>query len=1005
MSDLFDLFKDRLKTEGGLVASEPHTLETLSEVEEEQDFFLEQISELEEVRLKVDYSDFANFVFFNSAFDYFNLTAAKILADYPYDGSREQVKLFQRDLDGYQKYVLDVWPSRVGHLRFKTSVSSSYVTVDDVGLDGDSGYRAGILSPGTGSISLEMWFQPSGTITASNGVQVLAQKVSSGTGYTLYLSGSQVRFSVTSASVTDEVASPFTPGQVQYVAGVFDRSSATGSITIFTGSATEFPVAVSSASINIFGPIDLGDAKFTMASGTLASKTTQFFTGSMDDVRVWKKARSIQEISSSFNVKQHAQKNLVALYRFNESGSAFSDADNQRVLDYSGHKLDGHIQEYFGALRGSGSLLLQEHPDPVLSIDTSDISEFITRNQVSGSAYDRENRNKITEHVPEAFLSFDVEVETDLLKNFLYVLARNLDVIKLHIDQFVNVLRVNYGQFDQTPDELLPMVANFFGWEFTGNFLNADAFQYLLGKQVLKSVQSNTELETKLFEIKNEFWRRVLLNLTYLYKTKGTRESVRALLRMYGVNENFVRIKEYGYTPIVGIQTHRINAEKSVVTLGFGSGSLSGSVTNTFVTTQTASFTAEARFKFPLTSSADIPATITTGSLFTMYNVTAGTASSMVLYYERDSISSHTGTLLLSASDGTIQFGLSGAGIFNNEWHHIAVVSDRSGSFVSIQVRHLENDEIDTYLTASIAVSGGLGTGPFTYFGVGAEAASGSNPRRVAQYWAQEARWWNVPLNKEELDDHALNFQSYGVSDPVARPSNLLVHWRLREDTIADESSDQLSIVDVSTDRDSSSLTSRGFLVGTNPYKKFLEKYNYIASMDFGWNEEKIRTFDAVELKPAQFVHDTKVVSLEFNLMDALNEDIVQMMSSLDFMNEAVGSPANKYRVHYDDLEILRHNYFKRLQGKLNFTVFSDLLEFFDRSFIDMVKKLIPARAFFMGDEFVVESHLLERPKVTYERRRNQETEFTPEGRIKVWSRFGRLADKTGEEFPLNLPR
>ena len=139
---------------------------------------------------------------------------------------------------------------------------------------------------------------------------------------------------------------------------------------------------------------------------------------------------------------------------------------------------------------------------------------------------------------------------------------------------------------------------------------------------------------------------------------------------------------------------------------------------------------------------------------------------------------------------------------------------------------------------------------------------------------------------------------------------------------------------------------------------------------------------------------------LEFNMIDVLNEEIVQMMMSMDHMNEAVGFPANKYRVHYDDLEIIRYNYFKRLQGRLNFTVFADMLDFFDRSFIKMVERLIPSRSYFMGDEFVVESHMLERPKVVYERKRNQDPDVAIEGRIEIWSRFGRNKDKSGSKFP-----
>ena len=165
-NDLFDLFRDKLKTKNGLVASDPQTLDSLAESEEEQDLIVESIEGLETTELKIDYSSFENFVFFNSSLDYFNITGEKILNDYPIDGTVDAIKRFEKDLDGYQKYALSQWPSHAGHLRFNTAVSSSYIIVEDVGQDTEGGaYRAGILSPGTGSVSLEVWVDAEAAIT------------------------------------------------------------------------------------------------------------------------------------------------------------------------------------------------------------------------------------------------------------------------------------------------------------------------------------------------------------------------------------------------------------------------------------------------------------------------------------------------------------------------------------------------------------------------------------------------------------------------------------------------------------------------------------------------------------------------------------------------------------------------------------------------------------------------------------------------------------------------
>jgi len=430
--------------------------------------------------------------------------------------------------------------------------------------------------------------------------------------------------------------------------------------------------------------------------------------------------------------------------------------------------------------------------------------------------------------------------------------------------------------------------------------------------------------------------------------------------------------------------------------LGFGSGSLTGSVGVTLVGSDvpTGSFSVETRVRFPLTSSSDIQATKLSGSIWSLVD----DESYLTLRFQRDALSSNTGSLILSSSDGANTVTLDSAGIFNNNWYNVAVIMDDLSSSLGIEVRNIDDDgEIQIFLTSSVdnVTASVAVTASWDTFKVGATASFD------AEYWMQEVRLWNIRLTKEELDDHSLNFQSYGVFNVNGNNDDLRVHWRLDEDVTASLPNGSITVTDISTNDNGGSGV--GFDPDNNPYKKFLNQYSYIASLDFGWNEEKVRIFDASEIKRSEFVDDSKIVSLEFNMIDSLNEDIVKMKASLDHLNEVIGSPVNKHRVQYDDLEILRHNYFKRLQGRLNFTVFADMLDFFDRSFIEMVKKLIPARAYFMGDEFVVESHMLERPKVTYERRKNQETVFSPAGSIEIWTRFGNNKNKSGRKFPLFL--
>jgi hypothetical protein len=990
-SRLFSLFDDRLKTQRDLVASPAQNLESISLNPDEQEYVLKKIRNFEEVRPKVDYTDFANFVFFNSALDYFNITGEKILNEYPYDGSRDRIQSFIDDLDGYQQYVLEVFPRNSGHLRFNPAVSSSYISVEDAGFDPITNRAAtALLSPGTGSMTLEFWCQPPPALTGSNDVMVALQKVSgSGDGYTVFFSGSSVFFRMVSGSFSDQVSAPSVPGQTTFLSCIYDSDESL--VSIVTGSTTEFPVVVSSASSNISERIDLGTSVFTMASGSLSSKVVRPLTGALDDVRVWNYARSLYDTSGSFNVRQYSQSGLVALWLFNETGSiphVEYNAQNTIVRDHSGHRLDARINRYFSAIRASGSLLPYDVPDPVLNYAVPAVQSFISEQQTSGSAYDRENDNLITRMIPDQFIQLEQFRDTDVLEKFLYILGRQFDYIKIRIDQFLYVLRQNYGRYDQTPDALLAEIGRFFGWEFTGNFLSSDANQYIIGRNVLHNLDANREIEKKLYEIKNEFWKRTLINLMHLYKTKGTRESIESLLRVYGVNRNFVRLKEFGLRPNVGITTERIYSDKSVAAIGLGSGSYSGSayvISPSFTSSVGA---VEVRVRFPTTTSQGMYPTVLSGSIWSMRASTSGSGFAygfpftfgepysknlFWLTFEKDSITGYSGSLILSSSEAN--FRITGAHIFDDKWYNIAFIRNEQSGSMKLSVRSIDRNELDMHVTG-VLTGGVLSSDQYVYsLHVG---ATGNMP---AQYWAQEVRVHNQSVNEQEIEDHAWNYQSYGS---IADNDDILLHWRMRENVTASAGGVITQIEDVSSNYRHG--TANGLAPSQNPYKKFLNEYNFIASPEFGWTERLVRVLDTSEVKPEDAFTGNKLLALEFNMIDALNEDISQIISSLENFNYAIGLPANRYRESYKDLETMRKNYFKRLQGRLNFRVFADMLDFFDRSFIDMVRRLIPTHSYFIGDQFVVESHMLERPKHQWEYRRQERTLYL-EGRIQMYER------------------
>ncbi len=555
---------------GGAAGVVDQTQDSFSEIDDENSLLSTLASGTDSVELLVDYSDFANFVTFNSAESYVTVTADQILNGWPRGGSADELQRFTNGLDGYQRYFLANWPSRTGHLRFNPAVSSSYVRFDDVGVV-DGAAKSSLLSPGTGSVSIQGWLDVP-ALTGTESVQVVFQKLLLGSadGYTVFCSGSRLFFNVSSGSASTTVSASISERPF-FFAAVLDRSVSTGSVFLYAGTTGSYPTRSDDSSIVLGSRFDLASGSFYIGSGSVAGKTVIPFTGSVDSVSAWSVPRTLVNLTGTYNRKIYSQPGLVGLWRFSDATPSTALVASEIVRDSSGHRLDGRIQRHFSGVLGSGSLDI-DSPDPILSLDDPDVVDYVIEARVSGSEYDRNNRSLIFNLFPEAFSQGD-PTSVEVFRNFALIMARNFDRIKLYIAQFVNLRRVEYGDYDQSPDELLDLIGRFFGWDLQGSFATTDAMRYFVGRSVQPGPAGNSSLDTKLSEVKAEFWRRVLLNLSYMYKTKGTRESVEALLRSYGVDNGFVRLKEYARKTETTIEVERVPVQKSVYALRFCSGS------------------------------------------------------------------------------------------------------------------------------------------------------------------------------------------------------------------------------------------------------------------------------------------------------------------------------------------------------------------------------------------------------------------------------------------------
>ena len=73
-------------------------------------------------QLPLDFSKFENHTFFASAESNVNIAFEKIINQFPFDGTREEYEDCLDDLTGFEKHVLDSFPSYTGYLTFSSSL-------------------------------------------------------------------------------------------------------------------------------------------------------------------------------------------------------------------------------------------------------------------------------------------------------------------------------------------------------------------------------------------------------------------------------------------------------------------------------------------------------------------------------------------------------------------------------------------------------------------------------------------------------------------------------------------------------------------------------------------------------------------------------------------------------------------------------------------------------------------------------------------------------------------
>ena len=1090
-------------------------------------------------QLNVDFSKFKNHTFFNSAEMKVQVAFDKIINSCPFDGTLAEYEVFMDGLSGFEKYVYDQFPKHRGYLQFN-SASSYENYLDVVSLKGigevgsDSAGTANYVLPMNHSpftVEMQLFVPPQ-----ENDNCIIIQKASDANagafrkGFALALSASTSRSAVNLVSILASgstrfvtASAPLQKGKFQHVAVVYDRDRTHRLMMYVDG------VLVSSSSIGKMSSLGIEDANIMIASGASmvgGSSGTAFvpktqLSGAIDELRIFEAVRSRGQLNkfAKRSLFPPADGSLKLYFKFNEPSGSFAASSNRNlVLDYSGNGLHSHIKMGDGSsfnmnLRSISSLpvpILAESPDqnPVLFPSFESVTSLCSTLLTSASQYDFNNPNLITKLIPTHYLTGeglasdngDLDLNygytqdqpgggrmqsAQIISSLLYLWGESFDEVKMFVAEFGRAVSVNYESEGSISDQLLPFLARYYGFNLPNQFSNASLRQYFEGEDLTVGASSaNLSLQN----IQNTMWRRILVDLPELFRSRGTRNSLEAIFRDMGIRPGGAfRIKEYG-----GSKTRKIGdtyEKRSVVasmldfsgslnrkypggTTGSGkdvnrpliqSGFLSGSrvepgepeIRGAFVNGKSnnvndglftsGSWAVEGVFKLEPRITHHVTQSLlrlqTTGSRF------SGASNNWLLFnvvaFASDTSTSTTGSITLfgrpagGSTAKTLKLSLSGTDIFDGRKWYLSFGrcrNDQTGSYTSSsyylragqmgqesiqeyrEVTNYFNDSGDNLLntvSGSTNASGSMvviGSQSLKY---DASLSAGGFLNTVADDAARfvsfsgkasNVRFFSKNLSRKEALQHIRSFKSLGVTDPSKNFNfnksasgsfeRLRLNLSCNQPITESNSAGDIRVFDFSQNKLHASGTGwvypgpPGVSSNTGLQQAIKEElFNYlILSPQFEIGSEpnkvRIRSFQRLEnirkspdgvsfaplytLPAAHQAKDDRRVAIEVSAVQALNEDIINIFATLDYLDNAIGAPELVFSQQYRELSHLRRIYFNRLEEKMSIQKFFDFFKWFDSIIGDLLEEMMPSSTRYLGTNFVVESHMLERPKFTY---------------------------------------
>ncbi len=140
---------------------------------------------------------------------------------------------------------------------------------------------------------------------------------------------------------------------------------------------------------------------------------------------------------------------------------------------------------------------------------------------------------------------FEFDTEDKKAEAIFQLYGHNFDKVKKYIENIAHMRNVSYDGINNLPDILLKNLSNTLGLSTVNLFDEKKLEDLLYTRQ--DSQYAGLTVGKTIIDAEYEFYRRLLVNLAYIYKSKGTRSSIEFFLKFLGAPEPLIKINEFVY--------------------------------------------------------------------------------------------------------------------------------------------------------------------------------------------------------------------------------------------------------------------------------------------------------------------------------------------------------------------------------------------------------------------------------------------------------------------------